>query len=153
MDMTRTAARELAMRLTFALFENPRSPAALIDETVENEYYATLGEEDGLYGAPVGDDALDYLARLVTGVYEHGPELDGYIEKYAVGWEFQRISRTAAAVLRNAMFEALYMAEEVPVRAAMNEAVELAKKYETPETVSFVNGVLGSFTKGELLNE
>ncbi len=46
------------------------------------------------------------------------------------------------------MFEVLYI-QDVPVAAAVNEAVELAKKYDTPETVSFVNGVLGSFVKGE----
>jgi len=79
---------------------------------------------------------------------EHGAELDGYIDKYAVGWKFGRISRTAAAIMKTAMFEALYM-PDVPDSAAINEAVELAKQYEPPETVSFINGVLGSFIRAE----
>ena len=79
----------------------------------------------------------------------HGPELDGYISKYAVGWSFSRISRMAAAVMRVAMYEILYM-PEVPAGAAINEAVEGAKRYETPETAAFINGILGSFVRGEL---
>ena len=55
----------------------------------------------------------------------------------------------ASAIMRVAMFEILYM-EEIPNGAAINEAVEIAKKYETPETVKFINGILGSFVREEL---
>ena len=57
------------------------------------------------------------------------------------------ISKTALAVLRCALCEILYM-EDVPDAAAINEAVELAKGYDEPDTVAFVNGVLGSFMRG-----
>ena len=56
--------------------------------------------------------------------------------------------RMAAAVMRTAMYEVLYM-PDVPNAAAINEAVEIAKKYETPETVKFINGILGSFVRQE----
>ena len=72
-----------------------------------------------------------------------------YIEKYARGWKTERISRTAGAILRCAMSEILWM-PEVPNAAAINEAVELAKKYEDEDTVSFINGILGSFVRKEL---
>jgi len=49
------------------------------------------------------------------------------------------------------MYEVLYM-PDIPDRAAINEAIELAKRYELPETVSFINGVLGSFSRGEILD-
>ncbi|MDR2501991.1 MAG: transcription antitermination factor NusB [Oscillospiraceae bacterium] len=153
MEMSRTAARELALRLTFALMENPVPSGEFLEEILSPDYYMSLGGEDKLYEAYPGDDARSYLARAVAGVSEHGAELDGYISKYAVGWDFHRISRTAAAILRLAMFETLYMSGEVPVRAAINEAVELAKKYEHPETVPFVNGLLASFVRGELPGE
>jgi len=50
--------------------------------------------------------------------------------------------------MKTAMFEVLYM-DDIPNRAAINEAVELAKRYETQETVAYINGVLGSFSRGE----
>ena len=53
------------------------------------------------------------------------------------------------AYLKTAMYEVMYMADEVPTGAAVNEAVELAKKYEEPETVPFINGILGSFSREE----
>ena len=76
-------------------------------------------------------------------------ELDGYIAKYAKGWNFARIPLVASAIMRVAMFEILYM-EEIPNGVAINEAVEIAKKYETAETVKFMNGILGSFVREEL---
>ena len=75
--------------------------------------------------------------------------MDGYISKYAIGWSFSRISRMAAAVMRVAMYEILYM-PDIPPAAAINEAVELSKHYETQETASFINGILGAFVRGEL---
>ena len=92
-------------------------------------------------------DAL--LDRLVKGVDEHGAELDGYIGKYAKGWKFARIPLVASAIMRVAMYEILYM-QDIPNGAAINEAVEIAKKYETPETVKFINGILGSFVRQEI---
>ena len=146
--MKRTTAREIAVRLCFAVSENPSDPAELLTRTFEDEYYASLQAEDELYKNKPGKKQLDYINRLVTGIIGHMAELDGYIEKYAVGWKFSRISRTAAAIMRLAMFEVLYM-PDIPDNAAINEAVELAKRYETPETVSFINGILGSFSRGE----
>ena len=73
---------------------------------------------------------------------------DAYIEKYSKGWKFERISRTAVAIMKTAMYEILYM-PDIPVKAAVNEAVNLAKKYEEPETVPFINGILGSFARAE----
>ncbi|NLT13810.1 MAG: transcription antitermination protein NusB, partial [Clostridiales bacterium] len=67
----------------------------------------------------------------------------------AVGWKFGRISRTAVAILKTAMFEILYM-PDVPDKAAINEAVELAKRYEEPPTIPFINGILGSFSRNEI---
>lgn len=147
--MTRTAAREIAVRLCFGLSENPQDPVKVLGETFDEEYYASLGQEDEIFASYPDEIQLDYIGRIVRGVAEHGAELDGYIEKYAVGWKFGRISRTAVAILKTAMFEVLYM-PDVPDKAAINEAVELAKRYEEPTTVPFINGVLGSFSRNEI---
>ena len=87
-----------------------------------------------------------YILSLVNGVFERREELDGYISRYSHGWKLSRISRTALGVLRCAMYEILYM-PDIPAAASINEAVELAKRFDDPETVSFVNGILGSFMK------
>ena len=147
--MTRTAARELAVRLCFGLSENPVDPDQLLEQMFDPDYYMTLASEDEVFSAYPDAKQMDYIARLIRGISLHSAELDGYIEKYAVGWKFARISHTALAILKTAMFEYLYM-PDVPQSAAINEAVELAKKYEEPETVPFINGVLGSFARGEL---
>jgi len=147
--MTRTVAREIAVRLCFSISENPSNPKEVLVTSFEHEYYSTLEAEDKLYKESPDEKQLEYITRLVTGVYEHLAELDGYIDKYSVGWKFGRIPRTAVAIMKTAMFEVLYM-PEIPDRAAINEAVELAKRYEPPEMVSFINGVLGSFSRGEI---
>ena len=147
--MTRTAAREIAVRLCFGLSENPQDPGKVLGDMFDEEYYASLGEEDEIFAVYPDDVQLDYIGRIIRGVSEHGAELDGYIEKYAVGWKFGRISRTAVAILKTAMFEILYM-PDIPNKAAINEAVELAKRYEEPMTVPFINGVLGSFSRNEI---
>jgi len=146
--MRRTVAREIAVRLCFAASENPTDPEEILSETFEDAYYSTLQAEDKLYKIKPDKKQLDYITRLVKGIYEHLAELDGYIDKHSVGWKYGRISRTAAAIIKVAMFEVLYM-PDIPDRAAINEAVELAKRYELPETVSFINGVLGSFSRTE----
>ena len=150
--MTRTVAREIAMRLCFSISENPREPGEFLRDVFEEEYYSALKNEDKLYKDKPDEKQLEYITRLVTGVAEHSAELDGYIAKYAVGWNFSRISRTAVAIMKTAMFEVLYM-PDVPDKSAINEAVELAKRYESPETVPFVNGVLGSFIRAEVPGE
>jgi len=150
--MTRTVAREIAVRLCFSISENPSDPKELLTQVFEEKYYSTLKDEDKLYKEPPDDQQLGYITRLVTGIFEHLAELDGYIEKYSVGWKFGRISRTASAIMKTAMFEILYM-PDIPDGAAINEAVELAKRYEPPETVSFINGVLGSFSRSEISDQ
>ena len=75
--------------------------------------------------------------------------LDAYIEKYAKGWRFERISLVASAIMRLAMYEIMYM-PDIPHGVAINEAVELTRKYDEPETAKFVNGILGSFLRQEI---
>jgi N utilization substance protein B len=146
--MKRSVAREIAVRLCFSIAENPSDPKELLALVFEDWYYSTLRAEDALYEEPPNAKQLEYISRLVAGVFEHAAELDGYIDKYAVGWRYGRISRTAAAVMKVAMYEVLYM-PDVPPRAAINEAVEISKHYEPPEVPPFINGILGSFARSE----
>lgn len=150
--MKRTAAREIAVRLCFTLAENPGDAEQFVKQTFDDEYYSTLQEEDKIYSAKPDEKQYNYILTLVKGVQEHAAELEGYIEKYSVGWKTERISGTAVAIMKVAMFEVLYM-PEVPERAAINEAIELAKCYEMPETCAFINGILGSFSRAQIAED
>ena len=147
--MTRTAARELAIQLSFAAAAAGREPAELADEFFSEEHFASLRAEDELYAELPDKRQLDYIRTLTTLIAAKREELDGYIERYAKDWRVDRLSRTALAVLRCAICEILYI-DDVPAGAAINEAVELDKKYDEPDTVAFVNGVLGGFVRSEL---
>ena len=132
--MVRNTAREIAIHLSYELSFTDKPVEELLDERLTPESFAALAEED--------------IRRLVRGVADHAPELDGYIAKYAKGWNFARIPLVASAIMRVAMYEILYM-PDIPHGASINEAVEIAKKYETPETVKFINGILGTFVRRE----
>ena len=147
--MVRNTAREIAIHLSYELSFTDKAVDALLDQRLTAEAFASLAEEDEIYQEAPNAKQADYIRRLVRGVKEHGAELDGYIEKYAKGWKFSRIPLVASAVMRVAMYEVMYMTD-IPNAAAINEAVEIAKKYETPETVKFINGILGSFSRQEL---
>ncbi|SMC85525.1 transcription antitermination factor NusB [Papillibacter cinnamivorans] len=146
--MTRTTAREIAIHLSYELGFSSLTASELMDLRLDPEVFRTLEEEDEIYREMPNEKQLKYIRQLVTGVGEHSAELDSYIGKYAVGWSFSRISRVASAIMRVAMYEILYM-PEIPTGAAINEAVEIAKKYEEPEVVSFINGILGTFVRRE----
>ena len=145
--MTRTTAREIAILLGFSAAAEEESAEELLDRFFDREHYATLGEENELFAEYPNGKQMAYIRSLVQMISEHRTKLDAYIEQYAEGWKVGRISRTAAAILRCAMCEILHL-PDVPDAAAINEAVELAKKYEDAETVSFINGVLGGFVRG-----
>ncbi len=146
--MTRSTARELAMHCSFSLGFTTQAPTSLLEERLTEEAFSLWKDEDSLYEVFPDKNMRSYIEKLVCGVGTHGPELDEYISRYAMNWKFERIPRTATAIMRVAMFEILYM-PQIPNGAAINEAVEIAKKYEDPKTVSFINGILGSFVRAE----
>ncbi len=146
--MTRTTAREIAIQLDFATAANGCEPQELIERFFEEAHYSSLAEESELYSEFPDEKQMEYIRRLTSLVAENRSEIDGFIERYARGWKLERISRTALAVMRCAVCEILYM-DDIPNSAAINEAVELDKGYDGPDTVAFVNGVLGGFMRGE----
>ena len=140
--MTRNTAREIAAHLSYELSFTDKTVEELLQERLTSEAFAELAEEDSLYAEAPNAKQVAYITRLVTGVNEHAAE-------YAKNWKFSRIPLVASAIMRVAMYEILYM-QDIPNGAAINEAVEIAKKYETPETVKFINGILGSFAREEI---
>ncbi|MCC8090152.1 MAG: transcription antitermination factor NusB [Oscillospiraceae bacterium] len=146
--MTRTAARELAMLIGFS---GAPDAAETVEERLDlffdREHYATLAGEDPLFAEYPNKRQMDYIRSLVELMWMHHAELDAHIAANARGWKPERLSRAAAAILRCALCEILYL-PDVPDAVAINEALEIAKKYEDEETVAFINGVLGGFMRG-----
>ncbi|MBQ3417714.1 MAG: transcription antitermination factor NusB [Ruminococcus sp.] len=89
----------------------------------------------------------DYAVSCAKGILEHLAAIDEVISSHLKsGWKISRISRTALAILRVALYEMLYV-EEVPVSVSINEAVELSKKYSYEDDTAFINGLLGAAAK------
>ena len=146
--MTRKTAREIAVELCFAAAANEIGTDELLDEFFAEEHFQTLASENELFSERPDERQMAYIRTLTSMSRERAAELDELIGRYARGWKSERISRTARAILRIALCEILYM-DDIPAAVAINEAVELDKKYDEPETVAFVNGVLGGFMRGE----
>lgn len=128
--MTRSEARELAFILMFEKTFTDDS----FEEIIEK---ATEGRELSLDS---------FAAELAQGTYSHLGELDELISKNSQNWKLPRISRVALSALRVAVYEMLYE-RNIPRSVSINEAIELTKKFATPEDASFVNGVLGAVEK------
>lgn len=84
-----------------------------------------------------------YLRRTYFGVMEHLTEIDELIGNYAKGWKTRRLSRVSRAVLRLGTYEIAF-AKNIPAAVAINEAVELSKRFDEPRARAFVNGVLNA---------
>lgn len=89
---------------------------------------------------------LSYMRSKYEAVEEHIPMIDILIDEKAKGWKTSRMGKVELTLLRLAVYEMLFD-EEVPVNVAINEAVELAKKYGGDDTPAFVNGILGKITQ------
>ena len=132
--MDRSLAREIAMKMLYA--------ASLGGEESMNEVLEQSEQADTLSGSD-----KTFLENLVYGVQTRQEELDGVIGQYAQGWALNRLAKVDLTILRMAVYELKYM-PEVPVGAAINEAVELAKAYGEDKSSGFVNGILGSVARG-----
>ena len=144
--MTRSNAREIACHLVFEMNFNNVTAGEALQTLMEESYYPTLKTESDVYAEKPDCRQLAYLTDVVQGVQARREELEGYITKYSVSWTLGRIARMAVAIMEVCMYEALYV-DDAPVSAAINEAVELTRKYEDEDVVSFVNGILGGFAR------
>ena len=127
--MKRSEAREHIFKMVFGLEFNGAGELPQQGEL----YFEQLGvadEKDRTY--------IDYTARAVA---EHREEIDALIDAHTTGWKTTRMAKVDLTILRLAVYE-MKWDEDVPVSVAINEAVELAKRFGGDESPSFVNGVL-----------
>ncbi len=94
------------------------------------------------------EEVKEFVLLLVEGVVSNLSEIDKIIINYAKNWSLERITNIDRNILRVAIYEILYL-DNVPKNVSINEAIELAKKYGTKSSFSFVNGVLGKIDKDD----
>lgn len=125
----RRQAREEVFRLLYETeFHEGESPEDIWARAVE---VREINTEDA------------YLRRTYFGVMEHLTEIDELVGSCAKGWKTRRLSRVSRAVLRLGTYEVAF-AKNIPTAVAINEAVELSKRFDEPRARAFVNGVLNA---------
>ncbi len=146
--MSRRGAREIALHILYEMTYDAADAEEVLSEHLSPEGRARLAGEIPVYAKPLEERDEAFIRAVVTGVSEHRDELDARIAECAVNWRVERIGRIALAVLRMAAFEILFHSENDDAVAA-NEAVKLTKEYDTQESASFVNGVIGALIRGK----
>lgn len=147
----RRKARELALSLLFAadVGQGPGAAMANAAHTLEvlvEEWDLQPDERERLI-----PEIEDYGRRLADLYFRHAPEIDQLVQHYSHEWALERMPAIDRNILRMALTELRYI-PEVPVNAAINEAVELAKLYGGPESGKFVNGILGAYARDHSLS-
>ena len=143
--MSRKAAREVAVHIVYDYGFNNDIGMESLQYFFSEDFAKSVSEDIEIYSM-VSEKQHEYISAIVNGVAEKRNEIDELIKKYSVGWNLNRIYRIAMAIMRVAVYESKYV-EDVSEKIAINEAVEIAKKYDTAETVSFINGILGSIVR------
>ncbi|HZK11579.1 MAG TPA: transcription antitermination factor NusB [Atribacterota bacterium] len=128
----RRLSREISLKVLFQIDLVNTSVEETLKYTFENNKYS--------------DKVKEFTLTLVKGVMSHLSEVDKTISNYTNNWSLERITNIDRNILRIAIYEMLYL-ENIPKSVSINEAVELAKKYGTKSSFSFVNGVLGKIEK------
>ena len=144
--MTRANARELAVHLIYGRDFTGEDPQQVVTTRLEKDYYKQLSAENEIYAERPSRPQMAYLDNVVTGVANREEELNGFIQKFSIGWDIKRISHLARSIMQLAIYEILYM-DDVPTGVAVSEAVRLAKEYDGDDTGAFVNGILGAFAR------
>lgn len=136
--MKRRLAREIAVSGLYQMEMNEVTAAEAVDMIMDE-----LRQENEIGADPKEIGSTDEFAReLVYGVLERKQAIDGMLQQFLTGWQVDRLSRVDRQVLRLACYEIVFRSD-VPPKAAINEAIELAKHFGTDESGKFVNGVLG----------
>jgi N utilization substance protein B len=129
----RRKSRELVLQALFNMDMNTGKVAS--DEAVR---LFCLQHEDEL-----SDEVKPFFDTLLTGIMEHGSDIDGLIEKSSSNWKLSRMSGVDRNVMRIAVYEMMFLSD-IPEKVSINEAIDIGKKFGTKESGSFINGVLDS---------
>lgn len=125
----RSQAREIALQILYQIDLTRDQP----QEALENFWQAQKQQPDA--------GVKEFAALLVNGVLSHLKEIDEQISRYAKNWQLKRMAVVDRNILRLGSFELLF-GTDIPPKVAINEAVELSKRFSGLEAAKFVNGIL-----------
>ena len=132
--MNRTEAREIAYKMLFS------------NQFLNNGFDEVLFA-DILDGEKCTEKDIEFIRSIILGVYSHKEELENLISKNLSSYKYDRLFSADKVALLLCTYELLYC-KNVPYKVAINEALNLVKKYSTEKSASFVNGVLSKIYKG-----
>ena len=150
--MTRREMREHCFKMLFGVgFYPPEETAGRAQQ-----YFSSPDEDDTMEDGTVEiihrvemkEKERAFLTERVEDMAARIPELDGRLNEVAQGWKTGRMGRVELTILRQALYEMLYDTE-VPEKVAINEAVDLAKKYGGKDSPAFINGILAKLVTAE----
>lgn len=113
----------------------------------QSEFEHTLPTSHMATQPDITEESAAYSRALVEGVRTHLATIDQLIQANSHNWKVYRMALVDKNILRIAIFEMLHAPDKVPVRAAINEAVELAKKFGSNDSKAFINGILDQVAK------
>jgi len=137
--MQRSAMRELAFQLIYGIE---------IQRNEEQESVSLFIENNNIEN----EEVKEYLTKIALGLKEHSNEIENLIiHNLKEKWSLDRISKVNLSLIKLAIFEMLYL--DLPYKVAINEVVELAKKYSDNQAPTFINGILASVVKEKGLED
>jgi transcription antitermination protein NusB len=143
----RRQGRELALKMIYSLTEQEGPIERILEEFWRNFQFQddVLGEalEDA---TPPPYEVRHFAEELTRGVFAHHVKLDEVLRQFSTNWALDRMARVDLALLRLATFEILFC-PQVPASVAINEAIEIGKRYGTKETPAFINGILDKVSR------
>lgn len=132
----RRQSRELALQIEF---QREFLPQYNVDDSVFN--FSKSFDLD--------EDILDYSKFLLKGIDQKKSDIDDILNNYSPNWNVSRMALVDLNILRIAIFEMFFSEADVPPKVAINEAIELSKKYGNTESANFVNGILAEIIKSK----
>jgi len=134
--LSRKSAREWVVKYIF-------------QATINNEYN-NYNFEKFCENFEINNNEKEFIDSSIKSIFENLETIDKHIEKNLIGWEFNRLSSIDKSILRVATNEILFN-ENIPNKVAINEAVEIAKRFSSDDAYRFINGVLGSISRKSLM--
>jgi N utilization substance protein B len=130
----RRKAREIALQMLYQMEVNPGELEAALELFWK--------------GLSASQQVKEFVNRIVEGVHVRQEEIDQLLAKHSEHWRLNRMDRVDKSILRMGVFEIMFC-EDIPVKVAMNEAVDLGKKFGAAESGAFINGILDKISRVE----
>lgn len=146
--MTRSHAREIALGCIFECFSRREAPEEILSERIHAEGIKNLEEEAPVFREELTEKDAAYIRRVVVAAAMNADKYFSAVNALSEAWNSARIARMTRAILCLAMAEIEYE-RDVPASVAVNEAVELAKRYDQDKAPAYINGILGRYLRQE----